>query len=106
MSALAKKYGVTDQQLGTMVTDQHIADVSLFLVRWEDVAHQLGVSRINLTAIRQEPGITAQTKNQRVLEKWKAANFRSATYKVLVETLDKLSEAQCADQVCGLICGE
>ena len=106
MSALALKYGVTDQQLGTMITDQHIAAVSQFLVRWEDVGPELGLSRVDLQAIKSDPGTTVQTKNRQVLQKWKAAKFRSATYKVLVETLDKLSEAQCANQVCGLIHGE
>ena len=93
---------MTDQQLDTMITDEHISDVSLFLVRWEQVSNQLGVDRLQIDDIQQSPGIDLVTKNHRVLTAWRNAEYRQATYRKLVEALDKLKEAKCADKVCGL----
>ena len=100
--SVALKYGVIDQQLDTMITDEHINKVSLFLVRWEQVANHLGVKRPQTDEIKQSPGIDIETKNHRVLTAWRNAKYREATYRKLVEALDKLKEVKCADEVCGL----
>ena len=99
---MAGKYAVADQWLDTMIADEHISEVSLFLVKWEQVANQLGVDRLKITDIQQSPGIDIVTKNHRALEAWKNDKFRSATYRKLVEALDRLREVECADRVCGL----
>ena len=93
---------MTDQQLDTMITDEHINAVSLFLVRWESVANRLGVDRLQITDIQQLPGTDSVTKNHRVLTAWKNAEYKQATYRKLVEALDKLKEVRCAHEVCGL----
>ena len=93
---------MADQWLDTMIADEHISDVSLFLVSWEQVANQLGVDRLRIADIQQSPGIDLGTKNHRVLTAWKNAKYREATYRKLVEALDKLKEVKCADEVCGL----
>ena len=98
----AVKYSVTDKQLDTMISNEHINEISLFLVRWEDVAHQLNVDRLKITEIQQAAS-ELSTRNHKVLETWKTAMFRAATYKRLVEVLDKLKEVECADNVCELI---
>ena len=103
MSALALKYAVTDQQLDEMISDDHINDVSLFLPKWEQVANRLNVDRLQITDIQQAPGIDAVTRNHRVLTAWKNAVYRQATYRKLVEALDKLMEVKSADKVCELI---
>ena len=100
---LAVKYNVTDQQLDTMITDEHIQDISLFLVRWEDVANQLNVDRLEIDGIQQAPGLRPVARNREVLMAWKGAMFRSATYGRLVEVLGKLNEVECAEKVCELI---
>ena len=88
---------VTDEQLDTMITDEHIRTVCLFLPRWEDVANQLGVNPLEIT------GITFQTKNHGVLSKWRRENSNEATYKKLAEVLERLKEVQCAEKVRELI---
>ena len=100
---MAVKYGVTDQQLDTMISNGHINAVSLFLVKWEDVANQLNVNRREIDDIRQTTGISAVTRNRKALVVWKTAIFRAATYRRLVGALDKLEEVECADSVCKLI---
>ena len=99
---IAVKYGVTDQQLETMISNDYINEVSLFLVKWEDVAHQLNVDRLEIDAIQQAPGLSAVARNRKVLVAWKTAMFKAATYRRLVEALDKLKEVECASQVCEL----
>ena len=103
MSALSLKYAVTDQQLDEMISDDHINDVSLFLPKWEQVANRLNVDRLQITDIQQAPGIGPVTRNHRVLTAWKNAVYRQATYRKLVEALDKLMEVKSADKVCELI---
>ena len=97
------KYNVTDQQLDTMITDEHINAVSLFLPKWEQVANQLGVDRIQIDDIKQEPGIDIVVQNHRALAAWKNAKHALATYRRLVEVLEKLKEMESADKVCELI---
>ena len=94
---------MTDQQLDTMISNEHITDVSLFLPKWEQVANQLGVDQLQIDDIKQEPGIDIVTRNHRVLTAWKNAKYRLATYRRLVEVLDKLKEVENADKVCELI---
>ena len=106
MSALALKYKVTDQQLDRMISDEHIKHVSFFLPKWERVANLLNVDRLQITDIQQAPGIDLVTKNHRVLTAWKNAWYRKATYRKLVEALDKLMEVKSADKVCVLISGD
>ena len=98
------KYEVTDKQLDTMISDEHINEVSLFLANWGQVANQLGVDQLKITDIQQSPATTCNsvTKNHRVLTAWKNAEYKQATYRKLVEALDKLKEVKCADKVCGL----
>ena len=67
------------------------------------MAHQLNVDRLEITEIQQTPGISAVARNHKVLQTWKSANFQSATYRKLVEALEKLREMECADKVCQLI---
>ena len=100
---MALKYAVTDQQLDRMISDEHINEVSLFLHEWEQVAILLNVDRLQIADIQQSPGIDLVTKNHRVLAAWKNAGYRQATYRKLVEALDKLKEVRNADEVCGLI---
>ena len=94
---------MTDQQLDTMITDEHINTVSLFLPKWEDVAHLLGVNPLEIADIKQTPGITVETKNHRVLSKWRRENSDGATYKKLAEVLERLKEVQYAEEVRELI---
>ena len=103
LSFMAVKYNVTDQQLDTMITDEHINAVSLFLPKWEQVANQLGVDRLQIVGIKQEPGIDNVTQNHRALAAWKNAEHTLATYRRLVEVLDKLKEVESAHKVCELI---
>ena len=91
---------MTDQKLDTMITDEHINDVSLFLPKWEQVANQLGVDPLQINDIKQEPGIA---RNHGVLTAWKNAKYEMATYRRLVEVLDKLKEVKRAHKVCELI---
>ena len=91
---------MSDQQLDSMVTDEHINKVSIFLKKWEDVANQL---EVDVTDIQQTPGITPETKKHRLLTAWKNANYRLATYRKLVGVLDKLGEVRCANNICDLI---
>ena len=93
---------MTDQQLDTMITDEHINKVSRLIEHWEQVANQLRVDRLQIADIQQSPGINLGTKNHRVLTAWRNAEYREATYRKLVEALDKLKEVKCADEVCGL----
>ena len=85
--------------MDSVVSDEHIAQVALFLPRWEDVAGQLSIGRLETDHIRAEPGTSIQTKNLRVLQSWKASSFRQATYRKLYEILLMLGEAQSADGV-------
>ena len=86
-----------------MITDHHINEVSLFLVAWEDVANHLEIGRLAIQEIKQTPGSSAITRNREVLSKWKASMYRSATYRKLVEVMDKLGEVESADKVCQLL---
>ena len=93
---------VTDQLLETMITDEHINKVSLFLPRWEDIAIQLGIDKLEITAIKQTAiGITVI--NHRVLSKWRRENSGEATYKKLAEVLERLKEVEYAEKVRELI---
>ena len=83
-----------------MITDEHINAVSLFLVSWEQVANQLGVDPLKITDIQQAHD--SVSKNHKFLTAWRNAKYREATYRKLVEALDKLKEVKCADKVCGL----
>ena len=94
---------MSDQKLDTMISDEHINAVSLFLPKWEPVANQLGVDRLQIVGIKKEPGIDIVTQNHRVLTAWKSAKYRLATYRRLVEVLDKLKEVESAHKVCELI---
>ena len=92
LSFLAVKYNVTDQQL-TMITDEHINAVSLFLPKWEQVANQLGVDRLQIDGITQAPGINIVVQNHReLLQHGRMQNI-----------LEKLKEVGSAYQVCELI---
>ena len=106
MSAMAVKYAVTNQQLDRMISDDHINEVSFFMPKWEQVANQLGMDRLKIDDIQQAPGIGTVTKNHRVLTAWKNAGYGQATYRKLVEALDKLKELKSADKVCGLFRGD
>ena len=86
-----------------MITDEHINTVSLFLPKWEDVAHLLGVNPLEIADIKENPGITVETKNHRVLSKWKRENNTKATYKKLAAVLERLKEVQYAEIVRELI---
>ena len=91
--------------MDSVVSDEHIAQVALFLPRWEDVAGQLCIGRLETDHIRAEPGTSIQTKNLRVLQSWKASSFREATYRKLYEILRMLGEAQSADEVLRVLQG-
>ena len=84
-----------------MITVDHINAVSLFLPRWEELARHLEVDPLAITAIKATSGITLQ--NHEVLSKWKAAKYRDATYKKLIEALKKLGEAESAARVSELV---
>ena len=86
-----------------MITDEHIKSVSLFLPKWEELAHHLGVDPLEITAIKQTPGITVLLQNHAVLSKWKAAKYRDATYRKLIEVLESLREVESAAKVSELI---
>ena len=86
-------------QVDSEISDEHIAQVALFLPRWEDVAGQLCIGRLETDRIRAEPGTTIQTKNLRVLQYWKARWFHQATYRKLYQVLRMLGETQSADRV-------
>ena len=103
MSAQALKYAVTDQQLDEMISDDHINDVSLFLPKWAKVANQLKVDRLLIADIQKAHGSDTVKRNHRVLTAWKNAVGRQATYRKLVEALDKLKEVKSAKKVCELI---
>ena len=101
--SLASLANVTDQKLDTIITDEHINAVSLFLPKWEQVVNQLGVKRLQIDDITQAPGIDIVTRNHRALAAWKNAEHTSATYRRLVEVLEKLKEVESAHKVCELI---
>ena len=91
--------------MDSVISDEHIAQVALFLPRWEDVAGQLCIGRLETDHIRAEPGTTIQTKNLRVLQSWKARWYHQATYRKLYEILCILGEAESADEVLRIIQG-
>ena len=91
--------------IDSVVSDEHIAQVALFLPRWEDVAGQLCIGRLETDHIRAEPGTSIQTKNFRVLQSWKTSSFHQATYRKLYEILHMLGEAQSADGVLRVLQG-
>ena len=91
--------------MDSVISNQHIAQVALFLPRWEDVAGQLCIGRLETDHIRAEPGTSIQTKNLRVLQCWKASSFRQATYRELYEVLRMLREAESADRVLRVLQG-
>ena len=92
-------------QVDSVISDEHIAQVALFLPRWEDVAGQLCIGRLETDHIRAAPGTTIQTKNLRVLQYWKAKCFHQATYRKLYQVLRMLKEAQSADRVLRVLQG-
>ena len=103
LSILAVKYSVTDQQLDAMISDVHIREISQFLVGWKDLAKQLGLDQLVIDDIQHSPRITVVTREHRVLTAWKNAYFRQATYRKLLEVLDKY-QSTCAGHLCDLIC--
>ena len=91
--------------MDSVISDEHIAQVALFLPRWEDVAGQLCIGRLETDHIRAEPGTSIQTKNLRVLQSWKARWFHQATYRKLNQVLLMLGEAESADRVVRVLQG-
>ena len=86
-----------------MITDEDINEVSRFLVNWEQVANQLGVDKVEITDIQQASGIKLVTKNHRALTAWRNTEYKEATYRKLIETLEKLHEGECAGKVYKLL---
>ena len=99
LSMLMKGLSSQVDPMDSVVSDEHIAQVAIFLPRWEDVAGQLCIGRLETDHIRAEPGTSIQTKNLRVLQYWKARWFHQATYRKLYQVLLVLGEAQSADGV-------
>ena len=93
------KYSVTDQQLDAMISDEDLNEISHSLPKWEQVAIQLGLDQHQIRDIQHSFGI----RGKLVLTAWKNRQGRQATYRKLVEVLDKLYEVECARQVCHLI---
>ena len=89
---------MTDQQLDTMITDEHINKVYLFLPRWEEVAHHLGVDPLDIGDNKD-----IRVRKHEVLTTWKAAQYKAATYRKLIEVLESLKEVKSAAKVCDLM---
>ena len=99
LDELLKEVGITHKQLNEKCTNEHLHDIALFLKSWRTLAPQLGLSSSEVEAVEGNAH-SEKERRQKFLESWKAKFAFKATYRVLVEALLKIGNADQAEQVC------
>ena len=99
LDELLKEVGLTPKQLEEKCTNEHLHNIALSLKSWRTLAPHLGleVDAVDRDAHGEEE------KKQKCLESWKAKFAFKATYRVLVEALLKIGNADQAEEVCRLL---
>ena len=104
LDELLKEVGITPKQLDEKCTDEHLHDIALFLKSWRTLApHLMRSSSSSEVEAVERNSHGEEEKKQKFLESWKAKFAFKATYRVLVEALLKIGNADQAEQVCHLL---
>lgn len=102
LDEILEKVGVTPAQLDNDCTREHLQDVALFLESWRTVAPYLGLSSTEVEEVERD-GTEEKAKKQKILYVWYAKFAFKAKYRVLVEALLKIGQADQAVKVCRLL---
>ena len=102
LDELLEEVGLTSHQLDEKCTSQHLQDIALFLESWRTLAPRLGLSSGDVESIEAEAH-SEQERKHKTLELWKTRSAFKAKYRVLVETLLKVGNADQAEKVCRLL---
>ena len=94
--------GISADELNKPCSDEHIASISLFLTNWQTVAPHLGLTETDEEDVEEE-GKKTQDKRYKMLRRWRNKKSFKATYRVLVDVLLRLGEADLAEKVCKLL---
>ena len=97
--------GISADELNKPCSDEHIANISLFLTNWQRVAPHLGLTETDEEDVEEEEKKT-QDKRYKTLRRWKNKYLFKATYRVLVDVFLKLGKANLAEKVCRLLVDE
>ena len=102
LDELLKEVGITHMQLEEKCTNEHLHGISLSLKSWRTLAPQLGLSSSEVEAVDRDAH-SEKERRQKCLESWKAKFAFAATYRVLVEALLEIGNADQAEEVCRLL---
>lgn len=81
-----------------IVREEHLLPISDFIVNWERVAIYLGLSAVDIEAIKQNDH-TYEIRKYKVLLKWRNRNVGTATYQCLIEKAKRNSDAGLAREI-------
>ena len=105
LEQLKEHTGVTDEQLGSVCSNEHLNKIADDIENYLQYAHALGLKDRQIAEIRTNVGLTFLLKTQKVLLMWKNDNIFTATYQRLVEAALLLGHGTLAGKICQLCKG-
>ena len=102
---LKEHTGVTDEQLCSVCSNEHLNKIADDIENYLQYAHALGLKDRQIAEIRTNVGLTFLLKTQKVLSMWKNDNIFTATYQRLVEAALLLGHGTLAEKICQLCKG-
>ena len=87
-----------EKLLDQQITNEIIADIAKFLVRWEKLAPYLGITDAEEEEIRHDCKSYMEEK-MCMLRKWRENKANSATYQNLIRAAKRSGNAQLAHQI-------
>ena len=102
LDELLKEVGISPEQLNETCTIDHLLNIALFLTSWRTLAPHLQLSSGEVEVVDVDAH-GEKERRQMCLKLWKDKFAYRATYRVLVEALMKIGNADQAKEVCRLL---
>ena len=90
-------------KLDAIITEAHILDIANFITEWRLLGAGLRLSDAQIEEVEALQGGGDKFKRVKMLKKWRESQYRSATYRRLVEALLRLKKEDQATEVCALL---
>ena len=97
--------GVASADIDQECSDEHILGIYPNLEKWELVSVHLGLTRADITAIKQDAVHSTELMRLYALQKWKSIGIPkgTSTYRALLKALLSCGCNECALEVCKLL---
>ena len=102
---LCKRFKLSNDDIDTEISDDHILKIYPQLEKWKRVAAHLGLTQADVQAIEGRARPDEELMRLYMLQEWKAKKRLdgTATYQVLLEALIDCNCSESAIQVCELL---